>query len=148
MKNLIAAVVIVAMLLVARGTSAAEDPAVATDLKKLEEGWMKAAGKKDADPLNALLHADYTITTADGLVLNRDALIDNIKSGTFVVDSGEFDDAKANVYGDTAVFTGKLIFKAKWEDMDLSGDYRGTYVYVKKDGKWQCVAAHVSRIRQ
>jgi ketosteroid isomerase-like protein len=52
------------------------------------------------------------------------------------------------VYGEVAVVTGKNTIKGTWEDIerDISGPYRFTDVFVRRDGRWQCVASQASRI--
>jgi len=43
---------------------------------------------------------------------------------------------KVRVYGDTAVVTGRGIYKAKYKGVDYSSDERWTDVFVKNNGRW------------
>lgn len=60
----------------------------------------------------------------------------------------KFSDMKVHVYGDVAVVTGQNTIKGTWEDIprNISGPYRFTDVFVKRAGRWQCVASQSSRI--
>jgi uncharacterized RmlC-like cupin family protein len=41
--------------------------------------------------------------------------------------------------------TGRARIRGRSEGQDVSGEYRYTRVYVKRDGRWQIVASHFSR---
>ena len=49
------------------------------------------------------------------------------------------------VYGDAAVITGRSTIKANVDGQPVTGDYRFTDVWVKRDD-WQAVASQVTRI--
>ena len=58
-------------------------------------------------------------------------------------------DTKVRVYGDTAVLTGKVIKKGTYAEGPRKGQeynfqYRYTDVYVKRNGRWQVVASHLT----
>ena len=50
-------------------------------------------------------------------------------------------------YGDTVVVIGRT--KEKWKNQkgeEFTAEYRWTDVFVKRKGRWQCVAAQVARV--
>jgi len=44
------------------------------------------------------------------------------------------------VYGETAVVTYRSTDKGMYKDMDISGQYRWTDVFVKQGGQWRIVS--------
>ena len=62
-------------------------------------------------------------------------------------------DTKVRVHGDTAILTGKVIQKGTYRDGPKQGqEYniqsRYTDTYVKRNGRWQVVASHLTAIPQ
>jgi len=40
------------------------------------------------------------------------------------------------------------MIKGRYKDQDISGGYRYTDVYVKRQGRWQAIALQITRITQ
>ena len=59
---------------------------------------------------------------------------------------GAISDVKVSVYGKVAVMTGLNRSQASFKGMDASGEYRFTDVFVKRDGRWQVVTSHLTRV--
>lgn len=72
--------------------------------------------------------------------------IGELKSGDLKLQSASLDDAKVQVYGDTAIVTYSSNDKGTYKGKDISGKTRWTDVFVKRNGKWQLVATHGSRV--
>ena len=65
------------------------------------------------------------------------------------LDSLSIDDIQVRVYGsNSAVVTSRAALKGQRQGQDISGQYRGIDVYVKKQGRWQIVAAQATYIPQ
>lgn len=63
--------------------------------------------------------------------------------------SSKLEDIRVQVYGDAAVVTLRSIEKGTtYKGKDLSGHYRWTDVFVKRNGSWQMVATHGTRIEK
>ena len=62
-------------------------------------------------------------------------------------ESLEISDIKVHVYGNSAVATGTGNVKASMKGHDISGTYRFTDTWVKRNGKWQCVASQGTKIQ-
>ena len=54
---------------------------------------------------------------------------------------------QVRVYGDTAIVDVDQTEKSRHGDDDFSGSYLFTNVWVNRDGQWQAVASHGSRVR-
>jgi uncharacterized protein (TIGR02246 family) len=102
--------------------------------------------KNDAAAPARILADDFTFTSPFGDVMTKEQRIGEIKPGGVQFDSYTVDDVKVRVYGDTAVVTNQATLSGKRGDQVLSGKYRATSVFVKKDGTWQVVAAQSTRI--
>lgn len=117
-------------------------------LVAVENDWSRAAINRDGAALDRFYADEYIFTNEDGVASTKAKEIANITSGMFRLTAYKFSDLKVNLYGDVAVVTGQNTIKGTWEDLnkDISGPYRFTDVFVKRNGRWQCVASQSSRI--
>ena len=141
-------VLVLAVAIIAQTPAQPKSGSVEQELIKLENGWNDAQLKKDGAFLEQILADDYTGTEADGNVVTKAQEIANLKPGDYVVKSIVNDDYKVRVYGDAAVVTFR--FTSTWEAQgkDNITQLRFTNTWVKRAGRWQCVATHGSRIAQ
>jgi ketosteroid isomerase-like protein len=110
------------------------------EVLKVENDWSEAQIKRDVAALKQFYADEYLATYPDGSTLNKSQDIENFASGDFKLISYKLEDIKVHVYGEVAVVTYLNTIKATFKDKDVSGSYRGTDVFVKRDGRWQCVA--------
>jgi ketosteroid isomerase-like protein len=116
------------------------------DLIKLENDWSMAWQKKDAAFLQKLFADEYLDTDQDGATFTKPQELANVPAAAFTLTSFALSDLKVHVYGVAAVVTGRNTIKGLWKGKDASGAYRFTDVFVKRDGRWQAVATHGSRV--
>jgi len=133
-------------------TSMAANPAE-QELLKVEREWLDAYLKRDVAAMDRIEANDFVITYADGKVLTKADEITNLKKPAPAGPGPIFmtADTKVRVYGDAAVLTGKVIQKGVYNDGPKKGQeyniqQRYTDVYVKRDGRWQVVASHLTGI--
>ena len=112
----------------------------------IEKEMLNALLKGDASASERYLADTYIFTGPDGEVSNKAQNVADLKSGDLKFQSASLDDAKVSVYGDTAIVTFASTDKGTYKGKDISGKTRWTDVFVKKNGKWQIVASHGSRI--
>ena len=115
-------------------------------LAKLEQEWGEAIARHDVDFLERTESDDYTYTGPDGVVSHKSDEIAGAKAGVAQIESFKHRDIKTHVYGDTAVVTGATTLKGMAGDMDLSGEFRWTDVFVKRNGQWWVVASQATAI--
>jgi len=118
------------------------------ELIKIEKDWGEAYLKKDVALLDRILADDYMQTDSEGNFITRAQDLADLKSGAYVETSGVQDNVKVRVYGDAAVVTGRSTVKAQYKGKDASGQFQWTDTFIRRDGRWQCVASHISRIPQ
>ncbi len=115
------------------------------ELIKIENDWLQAFFANDDAFAGRFLADDYMGTDEHGEVKNKAREIAEIKAGAHLSISGELDNVKVRVYGDAAVVTGRRVMKGTFEGKEYRSPYLWTDVFIKRGGRWQCVASHVSR---
>lgn len=136
----IPAVVLIGMLVTLSQVWGQTPSAPEQELLKVENNWGEASVKRDVAALERLYADEYLFTDSEGVTYNKAQDIANTSNGTYKPTSNKFEDMKVHVYGGTAVVTGQNTIKAIFKGKDASGTYRFTDVFVKRAGRWQCVA--------
>ena len=70
-----------------------------------------------------------------------------MSSGDLKFQSIVVSDLTIHVYGKTAVAAGTATLKGSFKGQDISGTYRYTDVWVKRNGKWQVVASQATKVQ-
>jgi ketosteroid isomerase-like protein len=113
----------------------------------LEKQWMQSQETNNPDLVAPLIADKFIGTGADGKLTDRAQLLADAKASKY--SSMEYEDVKVTVFGSTAIATGGS--RAKGTDeagkpMDTHVRWTDTWVKMP-NGKWQCVASHVSPIK-
>jgi ketosteroid isomerase-like protein len=115
-------------------------------LKDMEQQWTKAAVASDGDALMPLLSDDFLNINSDGSVSNKSETITRTKKAKWEVN--EISELQVNAHGDSAVVTG--IWTGKGTDSTgkaVDAKERWADTWVKKNGKWECVASAAAPIK-
>jgi|SRR5437773_9278320 len=115
-------------------------------IKQLEQEWADALLKRDQAAIDRIRSADWVLTDTEGALIAKAQADADLKSGTVKFESIKLDELKVRVDGDTAVVHGLETRKSSYKGKDTSGQYRFTDVFVKRNGRWQAVATHVTRV--
>jgi ketosteroid isomerase-like protein len=137
------------LVLAGRHTDAQTSKIAEQEVLKVENDWNQALVRRDTASLQRFYADEYLYTDPDGLVWDRTKDLANLTSGSAARFSAyKLDDTKVHIYGDVAVVTGRNTITGVFERVhsDVSGSYRFTDVFVKRNGRWQCVASQASRI--
>jgi ketosteroid isomerase-like protein len=115
-------------------------------LIKLERGWNEAFYRKDVAFIRNLLADEFVATYEDGSRGDKAKELALIAAFNQQVESAVQDDFTVKVYGNTAVvwFTLRLVGIKQGQRAELMLRY--TDVWVMRDGRWQCVSAHSTRL--
>ena len=122
----------------------AASPTMAADLDalgKLNEAYIAAVRQADAVGFESLLAADFLCTMADGSLLDRAQFLDGVAKAA-KLPSLQAHDVNIRVMGDVAIIHAGTTFELA-DGMSKTGRY--TDIWAKRDGRWQAVAAHVTR---
>ena len=115
-------------------------------LTKLEHDWSEALVKKDFALFDQITASEWILSTPDGERHTKAQALADLKSGKIKFESFKVDELKIQLYGDAAVVFGVTTEKLTVGDQAISGQNRFTDTFIKRNGKWQCVATHVTNI--
>jgi ketosteroid isomerase-like protein len=149
----VVALLVIAITPLVRGQSKADNPRgpsgeLQEGIRRLHMQMVLAQLTNDIATLDRVWADDLTFTNPLGVIQTKAERLAEIKSGGRKLDAFDVDDIQVRVYDDTAVVTSRAILKGQRQGQDISGQYRGIDVYVKKEGQWQVVAAQATRIAQ
>ena len=119
---------------------------VEQELIKLENESNDAWVKHDAEAYSRLLADEYLCIGPEGDMSTKAQDFAELMESTTT--SAIADDFRVRVYGDAAVVTFRLTYKNQSKGKESTGQERFTDTWVKRDGRWQLVAVHYSRIAQ
>jgi len=116
------------------------------ELVKVDTAWGDYLLAGDVEGLDRILAEEYTCTGSSGDSWTKEQELADLRSGDLKLTSAVGEDLKVRVYGDMGVNTGIFVEKGQYKGRDISGKYAFTDTWIKRDGRWQCVASHISKV--
>ena len=126
------------------------------EILQQEEQLADAKRTLDLDALNRIYADELLMTGVLGEPrCTKAAIIDEAKSGIAqresAVASGQAFETSCNnedmtvaTHGDTAIANYRFVVKFTGPNVDVHRRYRTTNVWIKRDGRWQIIAAHTA----
>jgi hypothetical protein len=112
-------------------------------LTRLERRLMEAARQRDVDFLERHLAEEFTLTTGrPGAEVRARSEWLEVTQQSYVIDSFDFDALDVRVYGHVAVVASRYRQEARMGDLDRTGSYLMTDVWIRRKGRWQLVCRH------
>lgn len=127
------------------GTQAVDRTA---ELIGLEQKFNQALLRADWKAIEQIEAEDLVFTNADGSVDGRPDEVASIRSGDLKFESINMSELRFRDLGSVAVITGKLVERVHYKGANLSGTYRFTDVWAKREGTWQLVAGQETRYQR
>ena len=119
------------------------------DVLQFERDACKAFLDADTGALERVMTPDFTLTLSNGEVNTRADEINELRNGKVHYDVFENFDMLARLYGnDAAVVLGKTRVKGTADGKPFDRVVQFTDTLIKRDGRWQLAAGHVSRIEK
>ena len=131
-------------------------PATTEEILRQEETLAEAKRTLDLDALNRLYADELVMTGVLGEpTCTKAAILDEAKRGIAQRESAAAsgqafetsctnEDVTVATHGDTAIASYRFIVKHTGPNVDVHRRYRTTNVWIKRDGRWQIVAAHTA----
>src|SRR5262245_37875797 len=118
------------------------------DVRKAERDRFNAMLKNDIAALDKLLAPELIYTHGDGRVVDKAAFIADLKTGDFKYVSIDAAEPKVRLFGDTAIVVGT----AGMSVVNKGAPAKIRIVYsttqVRRNGSWQMVSWHATRLAQ
>ena len=115
-------------------------------IKKREQEWADALVKRDQAVIDRIESPDWMLADAEGNLVSKAKADADLKSGAVAFESVHNDELRVRVFGDTAIAYGLVTEKIKFQGKDTSDQCRFTDVFIKRDGRWQAISTHLSRV--
>ena len=105
----------------------------------LENQIAQAILNSDASFVERVFADDFFYTGIRGEVRAKQDIVNDLKSGELKFELMKFDDIKVRHFGETAVVTGLATTKGRGPKGEITGRFRYTRIYVKRQGAWQLI---------
>jgi len=127
--------------------------AIEKQLMEIENDCTRILKTHDVEAMRRAYADDVVLIYPDGSLGSKETELQDLQAGMLTFDSWDFVDTKVQVLSaDAAVVTGHSVLKngkqksADGKTVDLSGDYRFTDVFVKRNNRWQLVTSQATTI--
>ena len=120
-------------------------------VRLLERAWLDAYEKNDAKVMDEIVADDFVITFPDGAMQTKSQILAMIKvprQPGRPTPKFHTEDVQARVYGNTVILMGRVVTEWQRDGQTQSKEQqRYTDTYVKRNGRWQVVASHLSNVK-
>jgi hypothetical protein len=138
--------VAVLLLLISHAFSQSEQGTAEQELIRLKQEWGQAYVRHDRNVLERIIAQEYTIVDEDGKTATRQEVISSFLSGSRYT-SVEYEASMVRIYDNVAILSGGGITRGQGKSGPFHRQYFSTNLFVKRDGRWQAVATHISGVR-
>lgn len=142
--------ILITLVMIAGFASAFAQNDSAQEVRKLERVWLDAYEQHDPKAMNEIVADNFVITFPDGSMQTKPELLAQLRTPRRAESpKSKFhtEDVRAYVYGDTVILTGRVISEWRRGGETVSQNrMRYTDTYVKRNGRWQVAASHLSNI--
>lgn len=113
------------------------------ELIRLQQEWCRAEVAGDVRTVDRLLADEYVLTFSDGTLMPKAEYLRDVQSEDTRPIALSVEGTKVQLYGDMALVKGIV----KWtEPGGKRHENLFTETWLKRDGRWQCLATHESEI--
>jgi ketosteroid isomerase-like protein len=116
------------------------------ELVSLERAWDAAFSAKNVRFIERVLADEFVATYVDGSRGDKAAELAQTLDFDQQVNSASMDEFRVRVYGETAVVWFTKHMSGPKSGKVVSVAYRFVDVFVKRDGRWQCVSSQSTRL--
>ena len=118
-------------------------------LSELNAKFIENFIKQDVAAHNEIIHADFVCIESSGeIVLRGEYMLDwataFFRSGYIAF---EYSDEDIRIFGDMALVRSKTTYTKKIDGIVIKGHSIYTDTYIKENGRWWCVQAHITPVK-
>ncbi|HYH84650.1 MAG TPA: nuclear transport factor 2 family protein [Pyrinomonadaceae bacterium] len=119
------------------------------EVRKLERQWLDAYEQNNSEAMDRIVADDFTITFPNGGMQTKPQIMSMIKAPRRATDPKmQFytEDVRSRDYGDTVILIGRVVAEYERDGKPVKEVSRYTDTYVRRNGRWQVVASHLSNV--
>ena len=152
MTRRVAAAALAALLIAASGPAAnpSDEERTKAELVQLERDIGAANVRRDAAFFERVEGAEFVFTDSAGGLTTKAEDVESVRklaNPDVKLLAYDVDDVQVRLYAEVAVVTGRVTTRQLVKGEERTGRSRFTDVFVRRDGRWQIVAGHSSRIK-
>lgn len=116
-------------------------------LRQLNEDWVKAMMRGDAETLDRIMADDFVFTyPLEGD--DKAQFIADVTSGDLKIEHLTREQISVRIFGSTAVLTARDSAKWLYRGRELSGQYKVIKVFAERGGRWQLCAVQACPMQE
>jgi ketosteroid isomerase-like protein len=128
----------------ATGSTALPDKTIpAKEVLKLDRDWAGALVRRDTTALERVMADDGTVTTSRNELFSKTQYLADIMSGDLAFRSIDIEGAKARLYGNAALVTGRYTVKGRYKEQEIVGQQRYSSLYIRQQGAWRLLSQEI-----
>lgn len=110
-------------------------------LRQLNDGYIRSVAHSDARWFEEHLSDDFLNSNPDGTLVDRTGFLAQVARPLAVSDLG-CEDVRIRIVGETAIIHARTVYRKPGGER---GAGRYTDIWQRRQGRWVCIAAHVTR---
>lgn len=119
------------------------------EVRKLERDWLDAYEQNNSEVMTRIVNDEFVITFPNGAQQTKPELMNMIKTPSSGPKMRFYtEDVKSRAFGDTVILRGKVVTEYERDGKKVTERSRYTDTYVKRNGRWQVVASHLSNLEE
>jgi len=132
-----------------QSSASSEEGKYKNELRRLKEDlWPRAYREGDAGLLGRILASEFQMVDPDGNWSDKAKELDYVSKHKTKNRSFRFEIRRLDVFENgTAVVAGRGVVIGPESDPNGGYEYQSSNILIKRDGRWQAIASHVSGVR-
>jgi hypothetical protein len=118
---------------------------VTQELTQIEQQLATRWKNGDCDAWGSLIHADWSVIHITGATLTKAEALKMCRAPDAPTEAHSVDELSVRPFGDAAVVTGRTIVTLGGTSPETI-KLRFTDVFIRREGRWQIVASHATRL--
>src|SRR5687767_14647290 len=121
------------------------------EVRRLERLWLDAYEQNDAAAMDRIVADDFTITFPNGGMQTKPQIMAMLRSPRRAARPRvrfRTEGVQSRAYGETVILIGKVVSEYERDGKSSVEQSRYTDTYVRRGGRWQVVASHLSNVEE
>ncbi len=121
------------------------------EVRKVERQWLDAYEQKDAAAMERIVADGFTITFPNGGMQTKPQLMAMVRAPRRPGQPRmkfHTEDVQSRAYGETVILLGRVVTEYERDGKTVREQSRYTDTYVRRGGRWQVVASHLSNVEE